>query len=104
MINGIYIYERTDCCGFNGQIKIRLEETEKLYRIKMLENTTKYDYDHFANIFNGKTSVSIQKSGGNHACTVFPDEDFLIYPFRAGIPFLFRKINSLSEVTSNGTR
>ena len=91
MISGVYIYERTDCCGLNGQIKIRLKETEKSYRIEMLENTTKYDYDHFANIFSGKKSVSIAKNG-SHACTVFPDGDFLIYPYRAGIPFLFRKM------------
>jgi len=38
----------------------------------MLENATKYDYDHFANIFSGKKSVSIAKNG-SHACTVFPD-------------------------------
>lgn len=94
MIQGIYIYERTDCCGCTGQIKIRLKETEKSFNLEMLENTTKYDYDHFANIFSGKKSVSISKQNGSHACTLFPDGDFLIYPYRAGIPFLFRKVDN----------
>ena len=93
MLKGKYIYTQTDGHGNPiGHILINVSETEKKYSFELLEDTTRYDYDHFVLLFKGKYKVSINKQGGKCAMRVWSDDDFTIYPYQSGIPFWFRKI------------
>ena len=93
MLKGKYIYTQTDSHGNPiGHILINVSETEKKYNFELLENTTRYDYNHFVLLFKDKNKVSINKQGGKCSMRVWSDDDFTIYPFQAGIPFWFRKI------------
>ena len=95
MLKGKYEYIQTDHrdCPI-GHILINVSETEKKYSFELLEDTTRYDYDHFVLLFKGKYKVSINKQGGKCAMMVWSDNDFTIYPFQAGIPFWFVKEKS----------
>lgn len=93
MLKGKYEYIQTDHHGNPvGHILINVSETEKKYSFELLENTTRYDYDHFILLFKDKTKISINKQGNKCTMRVWSDDDFTIYPFQAGIPFWFRKI------------
>lgn len=39
----------------------------------------------------------IKKEKSQHSMNVWSDNDFTIYPFRAGIPFHFEKITTAEE-------
>ena len=75
-----------------GHILIDMTETNKSYKIKLIENTTYLDYDHFINLFKNGDTVFIGKANSPHAVRIWEDGDFTIYPNRAGIPFWFQKI------------
>lgn len=94
MLDGVYVYEQENSYGETvGYIKIKVKETDKAYSFELFEDTTRYDYDQFILLFKGKYKISINKQGGKCAMRVWSDDDFTIYPFQAGIPFWFKKIN-----------
>lgn len=91
MIQGRYKYTQTGYNGIIGHILISVTETAKAYTFKLLENTTRLDYDHFILLFKDSDTIRINKERSPHAVKVWCDDDFTIYPYRAGIPFLFEK-------------
>ena len=73
-------------------ILIEVKETPSAYTFKLLENTTRLDYDHFILLFQDRDTVRIAKDKSPHSIILWDDGDFTIYPYRAGIPFWFRRL------------
>lgn len=90
-MKGKYRYNQEGHNGIIGHILISVTETAKAYTFKLLENTTRYDYDHFMLLFKNGNTTRINKEKSPHAIIIWEDGDFTIYPYRAGIPFLFKK-------------
>ena len=42
-------------------------------------------------LFANNNKAIIKKENSKHAMRFFGDGDFVIYPFRLGVPFLFKK-------------
>jgi hypothetical protein len=91
-MNGIYEYQQESHGNIVGHILVRVSETNKSYRFTLLENTTRYDYDHFILLFKGKETATVHKEKSPHSMQIWSDNDFTIYPMRAGIPFYFVRV------------
>ena len=93
MINGIYIYESEEKWN-QGIVKIQLKETEKSWVLTLLENTIRYCPAQLEMLFKNKGRAVVNKEHSEHYHEFRYYEwgnTFLIYPYRAGIPFLFRE-------------
>lgn len=90
MLNGLY---RCFDDGFYKQydILIKVKETDKTYVLELIENNSKYSPAHIDMLFVNNNKAIIKKENSKHAIRSFGDSDFVIYPFRLGVPFLFEK-------------
>lgn len=71
---------------------MEVKETEKSYIFKLMEAVNRYAYDHIERIFDKNKRVVLPKNKpSRHAMRVWSDHDFTVYPFQAGIPFWFKK-------------
>lgn len=88
MKKGLYRYAKGGGCFNKGVIIIEVSETAKSYVFKLIKNTLRYSPAHIDMMFekDGKTIINKEKSP--HAIN-FGEDYFVIYPYRAGIPFLF---------------
>ena len=93
-MEGLYECRQDDSAR---HIMINVKETENYYTFKLLENTTQLDYDHFIMLFKDSDTVRINKKKSPHAMMLWDDGDFTIYPFRAGIPFWFKKVEMRND-------
>lgn len=92
MLNaGIYVSENSDSLFSAYKIKIFVKETDKSYKLKLIEFDSRYAGDHMKLVFNDKGKATIEKDKSRHTIRIWGENDFTIYPFRAGIPFYFRK-------------
>lgn len=92
MLNaGIYVSENSDSLFSAYKIKISVKETDKSYKLELIEFDSRYAGDHMKLVFNDKGKATIGKDRSQHAMRIWGENDFTIYPFRAGIPFYFRK-------------
>ncbi len=90
--NGIYRYTHEEMGG--GVIELDVKETEKAFKFKLLKNTCRYSPAHVDMLFAKSDKAVVRKHGSRHAMrfsSVF-DDYFVIYPFQAGIPFLFELV------------
>lgn len=90
-MQGKYRYIQEGHNGAIGHILISVTETTKAYTFNLLENSTRLDYDHFIMLFKNSNTIRINKGKSPHAIITWEDGNFTIYPYRAGIPFLFQK-------------
>ena len=90
MKSGKYVYLQRSLFSdvIIGRIMIDVKVTAKSYNIKLLENTTYLDYDHFALMFKSADTIRINRNKSPHAISEYTN-GFVIYPYRAGIPFAF---------------
>ncbi len=91
MINGTYKYEDKDDVMNHGRIILKVSETEKAYYFQLIENSMRFSPAHIDMMFSKSDSVRINKERTAHAMNLGEDY-FVIYPFRAGIPFLFELV------------
>lgn len=91
MINGIYKYEDKEAIMNYGRVILKVSETAKAYYFQLIENTMRYSPAHIDMMFAKSDSVRINKERTSHAMNLGEDY-FVIYPFRAGIPFLFELV------------
>ena len=92
MLNpGIYVAEHNNSMFDEYRIKISVKETEKSYIFQLIKFESRYSADHMKLVFNGKDKAVIKKDRSQHTMRVWGDNCFTIYPFRAGIPFYFKK-------------
>lgn len=89
-LNGKFEYLQDDDPA--RRILIEARETPSGYTFKLLENSTRLDYDHFILLFKNSDTARVDKKRSQHGMMLWKDGDFTIYPFRAGIPFWFRKV------------
>lgn len=88
MKKGIYRYSSNEHSYDSGAITIEVSETDKSYIFRLIENSCRYSPAHIDMMFKKSNRVVIKKEKSPHA--VIDGKDyFVIYPYRAGIPFLF---------------
>lgn len=90
MKNGLYEYKDDSIPG-SGHVVIDVTETEKMYTFKLVENTCRYDPWRISSLFKKSTQVRIKKYRSKHSVMTW-DNGFVIYPYRDGIPYLFKYI------------
>lgn len=95
---------RYKCFGGDGwnpnDITIEAKETDKSYILKMVEDRTRYPSAHMEMLFSKSNKIIIPKTNrkpGGHPTRDY-DTWFVIYPFQAGIPFLFELENPQDEL------
>lgn len=82
-------YKATKDGLFGYEITIDAKETEKSYILNLISNNSRYSPAHIDMLFAKSNKVKIDKEKSQHAMRVWSNNDFTIYPFRAGIPFYF---------------
>lgn len=97
MLNGLYQCTKNWQGNNEYDIKVRVKETEKSYSMQLVENNSRYSPGHIDMLFSKKDKIMIKKEKSQHSMNVWSDNDFTIYPFRAGIPFHFEKITTAEE-------
>ena len=83
-----------------NDITIEAKETEKSYILKMVEDRTRYPSAHMEMLFSKSEKIVIPKINrkpGGHPIRDY-NTWFVIYPFQAGIPFLFELESTQDEV------
>lgn len=93
MKKGLYKHIKDDGYFDKGTIIIKVSETAKSYIFKLIENTFRYSPAHIDMMFTKSNKVIINKEKNPHAINLGEDY-FVIYPYRAGIPFLFEYIEN----------
>ena len=74
-----------------------MKETEKTYIFRLIELKSRYDAPHMKMLFQKSPRVVIRKNEGGHAMRIWSDEDFTFYPYQAGIPYWFRKVEAVEH-------
>ena len=93
MKNGIYQYKDTHYSQNHGEILLNVKETEKSIILELLKNDMCYSPAQIEMMFGKTNKVRINKEKTPHTIDKYflnNDKDwFVIYPYRAGIPFKF---------------
>lgn len=89
---GIYVAEGGDHYLDYYKITMEVKESEKSYIFRLFELKSRYSADHIKMLFKNGERAVISKSKGGHAMRVWSDEDFTIYPYQAGIPYWFQRV------------
>ena len=90
MKNGLYEYKDEGIPG-GGHVVIDVVETEKVYTFKLVENTCRYDPWRISSLFKKSKQARIKKYRSKHSVMTW-DNGFVVYPYRDGIPYLFKYI------------
>jgi hypothetical protein len=79
-------------CGVGTDVDVK--ETSKMYRLRLVAIDAADWCPHLEQLFfNGVDDVRyIRKESGNHKLIDWGDDTFTIYPYRAGIPYYFKRI------------
>lgn len=96
MTNGLYRYEDKNNWANRGEYIIKLKETEKAYTFELIKNDMRFSPSHLDVLFGKSKKVKINKEKSPHAINVGGDW-FCIYPYRAGIPYVFEHIEELEK-------
>ncbi len=91
---GIYEAVVDDTVMSNYRIRIEVKETEKSYVFKMIHYDNRYGPDHFKTLFSENGRARIRKERNFHPMRIWDNTSFTIYPFQAGIPFCFKKVDN----------
>lgn len=85
MKNGIY-----KCLKEYGEADatIKFKETKESYILTLISDDSRYPSGHIEMLFKNSPKAVINKKRSPHGM-VTGDDWFTIYPFRAGMPFLF---------------
>ena len=89
MLNGIYRCVDNNHMFPEYSYTMKVKETKKTYMMKLLKNDSRFSQAHIDLMFQDKEKIAISKEKSAHAITDWGDNSFTIYPFRAGIPYLF---------------
>lgn len=101
MKKGIYRYSCNEHPYDSGTITIEVSETDKSYIFRLIENSCRYSPAHIDMMFEKSNRVVIRKEKSPHAIIDGKDY-FVIYPNRAGIPFLFEFMANNAELARKG--
>lgn len=87
---GRYIAQNDESYLHAYHIVIDFKETPKSYILTMVENNSRYGAPQIEPMFAKSKRVVIGKSGDEHALIPWGDNSFTLYPYRCGVPYLFR--------------
>lgn len=88
MKQGLYKHIKDDEYFNRVKIIIEVSETAKSYIFELINNTFRYSPAHIDMMFAKSDRVIIKKEKNPHTI-ILGNDYFVIYPYRAGIPFLF---------------
>lgn len=89
MKDGLYRYVDKDDATNRGEYIIRLHETPTSYVFEKIKYDMRFSPAHLDMIFKGSNKVTVNKTRSPHAINTWGDDWFCIYPYRAGIPYVF---------------
>lgn len=89
---GIYVAENGDSKYDQHKITMEVKETEKSYIFRLVEFKSRYSGAHIEMLFKNSKRVVIRKDKGGHGICIWSDSDFTLYPYQAGIPYWFKRI------------
>lgn len=89
---GLYLAESDESVWDSYKIKMEVRETEKSYILRLLDFKSRYSGVHIETLFKKSNRVVIRKDKGGHAIIKWSDEDFTFYPYQAGIPYWFKRM------------
>lgn len=92
MKSGVYKCTYDNHMNDYGEIVVDIHETEKSYIFKLIKNTYRYSPAQIDLLFAKSNRVAIKKEKSQHAI-VEGNDYFVIYPYRAGLPFLFEQVD-----------
>lgn len=92
LLPGQYVAEKRDHPMDNYFIIMDVKETEKSYIFALVDFQTRYGGAHIEMLFSKSKRVVIRKNKGGHAMRVWDDRSFTFYPYQAGVPYLFEKV------------
>lgn len=95
MKNGLYIY-KDNSFGNRGEYIVKLKETDKSYIFELVKNDMRFSPAQLDMMFSKSNRVKVSKDKSHHAMNTGEDY-FVIYPYRAGIPFLFDRVKNNDE-------
>ncbi len=76
------------------KILMNVKETEKSYIFELVEFNSRYSATQIETLFEKSKRFVLNKKSGGHAMRVWSDHDFTFYPYQAGVPFHFEKVES----------
>lgn len=76
----------------SGETAMEVKETEKSFIFHLAEFKSRYSGAHIETLFRNSKRVVIRKDKGGHAIQVWSDRDFTFYPYQAGIPYWFKRM------------
>ena len=91
MKSGLYRWN-WDSYTNNGEYIIKVIETDKSYFFELVKNTMRFSPAHLDMLFKKSNKVKIAKNNSPHSVKIWHDGDFTIYPYRAGIPYVFESV------------
>ena len=94
---GKYRAENTDSVWDAFDITMEVKETEKSYIFRLLDFKSRYAGAHIGMLFKQSARVVLRKDKGGHAVCKWSSEDFTFYPYQAGIPYYFKRIEEETE-------
>lgn len=89
---GIYLAENDESIWDSYKITMEVKETEKSYIFRLVEFKSRYSGAHIEMLFKNSKRVVIRKDKGGHGICIWSDSDFTLYPYQAGIPYWFKRI------------
>lgn len=89
---GIYLAENDESIWDSYKITMEVKETEKSYIFHLVEFKSRYSGAHIEMLFKNSKRVVIRKDKGGHGICIWSDSDFTLYPYQAGIPYWFKRI------------
>jgi hypothetical protein len=85
-----HYHEYSESEVYVGKIILDVKEIAKSIRLKLVYNSVRYDAPQIDAMFANGDSVKINKSGSVHALQDWGDNSFTLYPYRVGVPYVFR--------------
>lgn len=89
MRDGLYRYIDKDNATNRGEYIIKLHETSISYVFEKIKNDMRFSPAHLDMMFKSSGGVAVNKTRSPHAINTVGDDWFCIYPYRAGIPYVF---------------
>lgn len=93
---GLYMAENDESLFSQYKVIIDVKETEKSYVFRLVELKSHYSAAHIEMLFNKSKRMILRKNKGGHAMRIWSDEDFTFYPYQAGIPYWFKRVQDRS--------
>lgn len=94
LISGLYKAVNNDSIYDAYEITMEVKETEKAYIFQLVDFQSRYSGAHIEMLFKKSKRVVIRKDKGGHAMRVWSDHDFTFYPYQAGVPYWFERIEA----------